>query len=48
LLYLSALIGQGLSISEMYRLRAFVDDCLREAESAPIADPHSAPESSQL
>jgi len=31
-LYLSALIGQGLSISEMYRLRAFVDDCIREAE----------------
>ena len=33
LLYVSALVGQGLSISEMYRLRAFVDDCLREAEA---------------
>jgi hypothetical protein len=32
-LYLAALIGQGLSLSEMYRLRAFVDDCLRRAES---------------
>ena len=33
LLYLSALVGQGLSISEMYRLRAFIDDCFREAET---------------
>lgn len=38
LLYLSALVGQGLSISEMYRLRAFVDDCLREAENAETRD----------
>ena len=48
LLYLSALVGQGLSISEMYRLRAFVDDCLREAESAPTEEPFRAQESSQL
>lgn len=33
-LYLTALIGQGLSIQEMYRLRAFVDDCLRTAEAS--------------
>jgi hypothetical protein len=48
LLYLSALVGQGLSISEMYRLRAFVDDCLREAETAPPDESHRAQESSQL
>ncbi len=34
LLYLAALVGQGLSISDMYRLRAFIDDCLRESEGA--------------
>lgn len=39
LLYLAALVGQGLSIAEMYRLRAFVDDCLRTAEAPPIAAP---------
>lgn len=32
-LYASALIGQGLSLAQMYRLRAFVDACIREAES---------------
>ena len=48
MLYLAALVGQGLSISEMYRLRAFVDDCLREAESALSTEPHRAQESSQL
>ena len=32
LLYGAALVGQGLSIAEMYTLRAFLDDCLREAE----------------
>ena len=45
-LYLSALIGQGLSIAEMYRLRAFVDDCLRVAEAAArdrVHDPDAAP-----
>jgi hypothetical protein len=34
LLYVSALVGQGLSISDMYRLRAFIDDCLRETETS--------------
>jgi hypothetical protein len=48
LLYLSALVGQGMSISEMYRLRAFVDDCLREAEEADARAPETARESSQL
>lgn len=33
-LYLAALVGQGLSISDMYRLRAFLDDCLRELETS--------------
>ncbi|MFK7894461.1 MAG: hypothetical protein AB8G23_01425 [Myxococcota bacterium] len=31
--YIAALVGQGLSITDMYRLRAFFDDCLRELES---------------
>lgn len=39
ILYLAALVGQGLSISEMYRLRAFVDDCIREAENQPSFRP---------
>jgi hypothetical protein len=38
MLYVAALVGQGLSISEMYRLRAFVDDCLREAEQGTVAE----------
>ena len=33
MLYGAALVGQGLSIGEMYTLRAFLDDCLREAET---------------
>ena len=33
ILYLAALVGQGLSLAEMYRLRAFVDDALRDAEA---------------
>ena len=35
-LYAAALVGQGLSLTEMYRLRAFVDDCLRDVEQGPI------------
>jgi hypothetical protein len=48
LLYVSALVGQGLSISEMYRLRAFVDDCLREAENGSAPPLRTSRESSQL
>ena len=57
LLYLAALVGQGLSIREMYALRAFLDDCLREAEALARDDKASAhpedaivasPESAQL
>lgn len=33
LIYVAALVGQGLSISDMCRLRAFIDDSLRESES---------------
>ncbi len=46
--YVSALVGQGLSITDMYRLRAFVDDCLREAEAAARRRPRTARDSSQL
>jgi len=48
LLYVSALVGQGLSISDMYRLRAFVDDCLREVEGTSSTGLRTARESSQL
>ena len=48
LLYLAALIGQGLSIVEMYSLRAFLDDCLREAEALPADAVGASPESAQL
>jgi hypothetical protein len=47
-LYASALVGQGLSISEMYRLRAFVDDCLRAAKTSAPARPLTPRESAQL
>ena len=40
--YVSALVGQGLSISDMYRLRAFVDDCLREAEAGALREAEAA------
>jgi hypothetical protein len=38
-LYASALIGQGLSGDDMYRLRAYLDDCLDEAEEQTRRDP---------
>lgn len=34
LLYVAALVGQGLAVADLYRLRAFVDDALRRAETA--------------
>lgn len=43
LLYLAALVGQGLSITEMYTLRAFLDDCLREAEGEASSTAPSTP-----
>jgi hypothetical protein len=48
LLYLVALVGQGLSIADMYRLRAFVDDCLRDAEAIAARRPATATDSAQL
>ena len=50
LLYLAALVGQGLSIAEMYTLRAFLDDCLRDAEArtARAMPPVSSRESAAL
>jgi hypothetical protein len=48
LTYVSALVGQGLSIAEMYRLRSFVDDCLREVEEKTVRRPRTARDSSQL
>lgn len=47
-LYGVALIGQGLSIGDMYRLRAFVDECLRDAERKLANRPQTARESAQL
>lgn len=38
-IYASALIGQGLSGDDMYRLRAYLDDCLDEAEEQTRRDP---------
>lgn len=47
LIYLAALVGQGLSIAEMYTLRAFLDDCLRDAEArASKAEKTSTPPAS--
>lgn len=48
LIYASALVGQGLSITEMYRLRSFVDDCMREAETLASHEPRTAQDSAQL
>lgn len=48
IVYLAALVGQGLSIADMYHLRAFVDDCLRDAEAASSRPGKTAAESSQL
>jgi len=44
-LYVLALLGQALSLNEMYRLRAFVDDCLRDvgAEGFAATSPTGAP-----
>ncbi len=48
LIYTSALVGQGLSIADMYALRAFVDDCQREAEASSTREPRTAVDSAQL
>lgn len=38
-IYAAALIGQGLSGDDMYRLRAYLDECLDEAEEQTRRDP---------
>jgi len=48
-LYASALVGQGLSLDEMYRIRNYVDTCLQAAEErARRRPPIRADASSQL
>ncbi len=47
--YTSAIVGQGLSIGEMYRIRSYLDECLKEAESrAQLHPPTRTDSSSQL
>ena len=48
LIYTSALVGQGLSIGDMYAMRAFVDECVRKAEARASYRPRTARESAQL
>ena len=45
-IYVSAIVGQGLSSDEMYRIRSYVDECLREAEERARLDPPIRPDSS--
>ncbi len=45
-IYVSAIVGQGLSGDEMYRIRSYVDECLREAEEHARFDPPTRPDSS--
>jgi hypothetical protein len=48
-LYASALVGQGLSLDEMYRIRNYVDTCLQAAEErARRRPPQRTDASSQL
>ena len=46
-LYVLALLGQALSLSEMYRLRAFIDDCLRDVGAEGLARTPSVPSPSR-
>jgi hypothetical protein len=48
-IYASALVGQGLSGDEIYRIRSYVDACLHEADEAARRQPPLRPDaSSQL
>lgn len=48
-IYTSAIVGQGLSIGEMYRIRSYLDECLKEAERrARLRPPMRTDSSSQL
>jgi len=46
--YGATFIGQGLGAEEMYRLRAFLDGCVEEAQERHRARPATAAESAQL
>lgn len=46
--YGATFIGQGLGAEEMYRLRAYLDGCLDEAQERYRARPATAAESAQL
>jgi hypothetical protein len=45
-IYTSAIVGQGLSIGEMYRIRSYLDECLKEAERRARFDPPTRTDSS--
>jgi hypothetical protein len=48
-IYASALVGQGLSADEMYRIRRYVDTCLLQAEETSLRRaPQTTDVSSQL
>jgi hypothetical protein len=46
--YGATFIGQGLGAEEMYRLRAYLDGCIEEAQGRYRARPATAAESAQL
>jgi len=46
--YGATLIGQGLGAEEMYRLRAYLDGCVEEAQERYRVRPATAAESAQL
>jgi len=45
-IYTSAIVGQGLSIGEMYRIRSYLDECLKEAERRARMNPRTRTDSS--
>jgi hypothetical protein len=46
--YAATFVGQGLGAEEMYHLRAYLDDCLFEAERIGTARPKTSQEGAQL
>jgi len=48
LIYTSTLVGQGLALGEMYRLRSHLDECLEAAEARGRTEPGTSEESAQL
>ena len=45
-IYTSAIVGQGLSIGEMYLIRSYLDECLKEAELRTRLNPPTRTDSS--